>query len=178
MSEMRPLEDIARERRRLLCRVGRVAAQAAEMASRRINTIEEGISMLSDLRSETQEEMNQIQHAALISDAASALQDEYPEVTITWKWHPEQSGDAEDPDLQGDVGGETIISAEATASKLPEGAIDTRMREKLDNLPRFHGKLFYCVRTAEMWRRARTKIRKAGYDIEVKLIPCGPKNPT
>ena len=98
---------------------------------------------------------------------------DYSERPPTWYWNPRQTGAADEPDLRGSIGSETVVSAEITTSGRPIGAIDKRMATTLGNLSNMSGRKFYFVRTENMRRRAQTKVDKAGYDIEVRLIEAG-----
>ncbi len=114
--------------------------------------------------------MNQLQHEALLLEAAAEIEHGLQDADIEWTWNPRQKGGRDEPDLQGRADGNIVISAEATASPIPKGYIDSRIRDTLKKLSAFPGKRFYCVRTPQMQQRAETKIVKAGYDIEVLLL--------
>jgi hypothetical protein len=129
-------------------------------------------AVLSRIRSEVYEDLNQIQHEYLILRAAEWLiaQGVCP-ATTQWTWNPRQSGDANEPDLEGKVNGQIVLSAEITASADPQGAIGARMQTTLKKLSTFQGKLFYFVRTESMRRRAETNVTKAGRQIGVVMLP-------
>lgn len=156
-------QDVLRSLRRLVASVRSLVAIDPE-------DIESGISMLEQLRHDHYEDLNQIQHEAMILRTAKSIQStEFPDHPMTWFWNPRQTGDADEPDLRGKFGTQYVVSAEITTSERPVGTIDTRMATTLDNLSRMPGRRFFVVRTPSMMRRAQTKIAKAGYDIEVRL---------
>jgi len=119
---------------------------------------------------EVSEDLNQIQHEFLILHGLRWLRGNGFESEIDWEWNPRQTGTADEPDLRGSLNGATLISAEASASELPGGMIDTRMRETLEKLSRMPGQKFYFVRTDEMATRARTKVTKANWPVRVVKV--------
>jgi len=146
---------------RLIARIGR-------LASIEIGVLSDGIALLRKIRDETYEELNQIQHEHLILVAADWLiVEKRCDPKTEWFWNPRQTGDSTEPDLRGCLKGETLVSAEITTSKEPQGVIDKRMASTLNKLSRMQGKHFYFVRTEAMSSRARTKTSKAGWKIEV-----------
>jgi len=128
-----------------------------------------GIETLKQLRRAIYEDLNQIQHEGMILRAARLL--ESSELTgqeVEWYWNPRQTGTADEPDLRGLVAGRIVVSAEITASESPKGTIDQRMGTTLEKLSKLPGKTFYFVCTDSMEKRARTKVKQAGYQIEVR----------
>jgi hypothetical protein len=128
-----------------------------------------GIETLKQLRRAIYEDLNQIQHEGMILKAARLL--ESSELTgqeVEWYWNPRQTGTADEPDLRGLVAGRIVVSAEITASESPKGTIDQRMGTTLEKLSKLLGKTFYFVCTDSMEKRARTKVKQAGYQIEVR----------
>ncbi|MEW6613873.1 MAG: hypothetical protein AB1401_00150 [Thermodesulfobacteriota bacterium] len=131
----------------------------------------DGASVLNKLRQVAYEDINQIQHEEMILRAARLLQStEFPDQQIDWYWNPRQTGDNSEPDLRAIRGGEIVISAEITASEKPVGTIDTHIRDTLTKLNNMPGRKFYFVRTASMEQRAKTKVEKGRYAIEIKRI--------
>jgi hypothetical protein len=140
-------------------------------ASRPFNTAAQGVQILRDLRRESYEELNQIQHEHLIIHGAEWLvRHKRCNASAQWHWNPRQTGDATEPDLRGVVDGKVVVSAEVTASQNPVGVIDTRMHKTLAKLAHSAGERFYFVSTPSMLRRAQTKVRKNGWPIEVVLL--------
>lgn len=134
-------------------------------------TTPDAIKLLMQIREETAEEINQVQHEQLILGVAEGLigQEIVPTSTV-WEWNPRQTGTADEPDLRGTADGKIVASAEVTTSPEPKGLIDTRMRNTLNKLCRMPGYRVYGVRTEAMAMRARTKIRKGEYDIAVHQV--------
>jgi hypothetical protein len=126
------------------------------------------VSILDRLRKETYEDLNQIQHEHLILRAAEWLLSEKlcPPATV-WLWNPRQTGDHQEPDLRGIHNTKIVVSGEITTSESPNGVIDTRMRQTLSKLSAMAGVKYYFVRTEPMRKRARTKIAKNAWLIQV-----------
>jgi hypothetical protein len=127
------------------------------------------VALLKNIRKELYEDLNQLQHAAMILEVAEKLQIEYPEVD-QWSWHPKQTSDPEYSDLTGWVGMKVYLNAEVTTSLRPVGTIDQRMSSTLRSLNKKQGMRFYFVATNEMFSRAISKQRKSGYDIRIRLL--------
>lgn len=135
------------------------------------SNLESGISILERFRQMIYEDLNQIQHEAMILKAARLLQgNDFAEKHVDWYWNPRQTGGTEEPDLRGIIKGRIVLSAEITSSEKPIGSIDLGIRKTLKKLSKMPGKRIYFVRTESMAMRARTKISKAGYQIEVRCI--------
>jgi hypothetical protein len=131
--------------------------------------LNEQVLFLTKFRKAIYEDLNQLQHKALIIESAEILQKEYPKIN-KWKWHPEQTSHPDEADLMGYTDDKIIISAEVTTSMLPVGTIDTRMRKTLDSLKGKPGERFYFVRSKEMLTRSETKISNNNWDITSRLL--------
>ncbi|MDI6903849.1 MAG: hypothetical protein QMC77_08980 [Methanocellales archaeon] len=130
-----------------------------------------GIDILEVLRKDIYEDLNQIQHEAMILQAAQSINsNDFYGDNIDWYWNPRQTGLAEEPDLRGKIAGKIVVSAEITTSENPVGTIDTRMASTLKNLDKMPGKKIYFVRTETMEKRAKTKVSKCGYQIEIRKV--------
>lgn len=137
-----------------------------------VQSVEDGISLLRNLRRSLYEELNQIQHEYAALCAVKWLQENcFKDGETTWHWNPSSTGTADEPDLRGFLNGKIVISAEVTASAEPKGVIDTRMAKTLMKLASFPGQLYYFVTTDKMAERAKTKVEKANYKIEVVKLP-------
>ena len=134
--------------------------------------LELGLEILQNLRSLVYENMNQLQHEALILKVVKLLEAEsYPSVAVRWLWNPRQTGSKDEPDLRGiNSRGRVIVSAEVTSSPSPKGAIDKRMEQTLVKLSAMPGDKYYVVTSEEMERRAKSKIQNLGYEIAVLRI--------
>ena len=172
---MEPLEDIDAARKCVLQEIRGLTSDVADIVAAEVKALDEGINMLACLRENAYELTNQLQHEALIIEVAADIAKEFGDIHIKWSWNPRQTGKSDEPDLRGEVDGQTVVSAEVTTSARPVGAIDRRMRGTLQKMSGFPGKRIYCVRTHEMRQRAETKIRKAGYEIEVRMLAGGPE---
>lgn len=170
---MEPLCSIGEERARVLAEIQTLVADVAGIVSGDARTWEDALSLILRLRARAYEDLNQLQHEALILEAAMDIERQFRGVDVEWSWNPRQTGSSDEPDLQGTIGGKAALCAEVTASSAPVGVIDGRMRDTLKKLSAFPGKRFYCVRTLAMQQRAETKIAKAGHDIEVLLLSHG-----
>ena len=135
------------------------------------SSLKDGVGVLERLRNDNYENLNQIQHEAMILRAALDLQiRDLAGKPVDWYWNPRQTGGLEEPDLRGIVAGNIYISAEITTSKSPIGAIDKRMGATLEKLSKMPGKKIYFVRTEAMEKRAKTKVSKADYPIEIRQL--------
>ena len=142
-----------------------------DLAGQEISDIQQGIATLSDLRKSVYEDVNQIQHEEMVLHAAQHLQSSACQgLPVNWSWNPRQTGNITEPDLRGTVDGQIVVSAEITTSERPVGTIDRRMAKTLKKLDDMPGKRYYFVRTDSMAQRARTKVEKSAYEIEVVQI--------
>ena len=167
MKRIGPLDGKERE---LLTKIRKLLSRTRHIASKKITSLDKGLNALSELRKEVYEELNQLQHAALILASAR-----WPEKEVLhgssaeWQWHPHQTGGINEPDLRCKHGAGVIV-AEATASDSPQGLLDARMAATLKKLHYMKGQRYYFVRTEAMRRRAETKITKAGWRIQVVML--------
>lgn len=135
------------------------------------NNVEDAIRKLAHIRKDIAESLNQIQHEYSIIQAVKWLQVNDPTLEgASWSWNPRQTGGKNEPDLVVYRQDEILISAEVTTSPTPKGLIDSRMRDTLEKLNQMKGKKFYFVLTDSMKKRALTKIKKAGWDINISLL--------
>lgn len=168
---MERIKNIEDAERKVLGDITKCINTIRSIVSKEIDTVHKGVAALLDLRKEVYEDLNQIQHEELILRAARSLSNEdYSGQDLTWYWNPRQTGDSSEPDLRAANGASVILSAEITTSEKPDGVIDSRMRDTLNNLNAMPGRKFYFVRTKEMEARARTKVSKARHQVEVRRI--------
>jgi hypothetical protein len=134
-----------------------------------VRSAREGLAVMRQIRRDVYENLNQIQHEFLLVEGREWLEKcGLASRNAAWYWNPRQTGVSDEPDLRACVDEQVTLSAEATTSEEPKGVIDKRMRYTLESLSRMDGSLYYFVRTPKMGQRARTKCRKAGWDITVK----------
>jgi hypothetical protein len=156
---------------KILADVRRCLESVRQVLSKDVISAVDGINVLSELRQVAYEDINQIQHEEMVLRAARSLQKEdFLSKNIEWYWNPRQTGNNSEPDLRATIGKEILLSAEVTTSEKPVGTIDTRISQTLAKLNFMPGHKFYFVRTISMERRARTKVQKAGFAIEVRNI--------
>jgi hypothetical protein len=168
---MQRLGTIEEAKAKVLDDSRRCMARVRSIAEASFDTSDAAVRVLQQVRADTYEDLNQIQHEHLILCAAEWLLAQSICASDTeWYWNPRQTGDRTEPDLAGVVNGATVVSAEITTSANPDGLIDTRMRKTLEKLSRQSGQLFYFVRTHAMATRANTKVRKAGWRIRVTQL--------
>jgi len=126
---------------------------------------------LESVRRAAYEFINQLQHEALVLEAASDLAaHNFAGQEITWWWNPRQTGGADEPDLRGEVDDKVVVSVEVTTSRRPLGKVAERMVQTLEKLAKFPGRRLYYVRTPEMAQRAERKVEVGEYPIEVRVI--------
>lgn len=128
--------------------------------------INDQILLLKNIRSNVYEDINQLQHKALLIKAIELLQKDFPNIN-KWYWHPKQTSNSEQADISGYCNKEVILNAELTTSLKPVGAIDKKMKKTLAYLSKKDGVKFYFVQTLEMHNRAKTKVRKMNLDVKV-----------
>ncbi len=165
---MEQIINLSLEEKQVLQKVKHLLSMIRRTVAEEPSNLKDGISVLRRLRNDNYEELNQIQHEAMILRAALALQSkDLAGKSVNWEWHPRQTGGKGEPDLRGKVAGTIHISAEITTSEKP---IDKSMSATLKKLSKMHGKKIYFVRTEPMEKRAKTKVSKAGYPIEIRQI--------
>jgi hypothetical protein len=168
---MKRIVDLGKEEKRLSKESRNLLAKIRAAAKEEPGDLAMAIRTLESLRKQTYEDINQIQHEAIILRAVESLQKgDFTGRDIEWHWNPRQTGTADEPDLRGIFAGHTVLSAEITSSPDPKGGLDSRMRDTLEKLSAMEGKKVFFVRTASMLRRAKTKVSKARYQVEVRLI--------
>lgn len=168
---MEELGNIASAEDGLLAQVKEIFSHIRLAGQTEPINLEKSLEILKSLRQLVYEDMNQLQHEALILKAAKLLQSEfYPNINMKWLWNPRQTGTKDEPDLQGFFQGRVILSAEATSSLKPKGEIGSRMAKTLQKLSTQPGEKYYIVITAEMERRAKSKVSNLGYQINILLI--------
>jgi hypothetical protein len=166
---MEHIRSFAEVERKILADIRRCLESVRQVASKDVISVSEGVNILSRLRQVAYEDINQIQHEEMALRAARLLQDTvFVDQQLDWYWNPRQTGDESEPDLRATKNGEIVLSAEVTASERPVGTIDIRIRDTLAKLSSMPGRRFYFVRTAPMEQRAKTKVERGGFDIEVR----------
>lgn len=166
--KMKRLGTFAEAHQKVLDDTKRSLETIRRLSSLPCETTEAGIDILSSLRQESYEDLNQIQHEHLIIKAAEWLSSEERfSAGIEWSWNPRQTGDSSEPDLRGTLDCKIVLSAEVTTSARPVGTIDTRMQKTLAKLAQMPGGKFYFVRSEEMRQRAATKVAKGGWPIAI-----------
>ena len=172
---MEPLGTIEEAEEKVLSDVHRCLSRIKQLAVQPFETAGSGVSILRRIRSETYEDLNQIQHEYFVLRAAQwLLTNRVCEQGTMWWWNPRQTGTSREPDLQGRRhNGDVVLAAEITTSESSEGKIDTRMRITLTKLSEMEGARYYFVCTDSMRQRANTKVARAGWPITVVMIPDG-----
>jgi hypothetical protein len=159
------------EEERLLTEANSLLDKVREAASGRVASTRDAARVLALLREAVYEDMNQLQHEALILDAVRWLRQHVMSgAHMEWLWNPRQRGGKDEPDLMC-RSGERVVVAEVTASKAPVGVLDSRMRWTLEKLADMKGERYYFVRTQSMKRRAETKVAKGAWAIQVVQLP-------
>jgi hypothetical protein len=137
------------------------------LSSQDVKDMRHGFARLAKIRSSISEDLNQIQHECLILQGLRWLLENGFGPETAWEWNPRQTGPGDEPDLRGTLNGRIVVSAEATSSTEPKGILDSRMRDTLRKLSTMQGEKCYFVCADAMEQRARTKIAKAGWSIQV-----------
>jgi len=168
---MEHIRSFAEVEERIIADIRRCLESVRQVASQNIKSVSNGVNILSRLRQVAYEDINQIQHEEMALRAARLLQETvFLNQQLEWYWNPRQTGEESEPDLRATKNGEIVLSAEVTTSERPVGTIDTRIRDTLAKLSTMPGLRFYFVRTAPMEQRAKTKVQRGGFAIEVRRI--------
>ena len=165
---MEEIRDFSSEESRMLSQLKDVFSHIRLAGQANIGNLESGLEILRSLRHLIYEDMNQLQHEALILKVAKLLQDGFHPNVVKWLWNPRQTGRKDEPDLRGlDDRGEIVVSAEVTTSENPQGAIDGRMARTLEKLSAMPGDKYFVVTTTAMERRAKSKVNNLGSPISI-----------
>jgi hypothetical protein len=168
---MERLQDFGEAEVKLLQEIRRCLESVRQVVNQNPVTASGGVNLLNSLRKVSYEDINQLQHEEMALSAARLLQEtEFRGESLDWYWNPRQTGDAIEPDIRAVRNGEIMVSAEVTTSQRPIGTIDTRMRNTLAKLNKMPGRRFYFVKTGSMEHRAKSKIKRAGFAVEVWKI--------
>lgn len=144
-----------------------IVTKVRRLSAQDVKDVSGGITQLREIRASVYEDLNQIQHEYLLLRGLAWLLANGFDSNVEWEWNPRQTGSGDEPDLRGSVNGKIMVSAEASTSENPIGMVDSRMKETLEKLSQMEGKQFYFVSAAPMEGRAKTKIRKAKWSIDV-----------
>jgi hypothetical protein len=102
-----------RARENVMADIGALISQLRLLTSAEPRSVKDGIATLRQVRRQSYEDLNQVQHESLIVEAADWLQARHPiPLSATWYWNPRQTGDASEPDLAVYVDGQQTIAAE------------------------------------------------------------------
>ena len=169
---MKEIGDIACAETTLLNELKEMFSRFRLVGKAEPTNLELGLEILQNLRSLVYENMNQLQHEALLLVLVKLLEAEfYPSIAVKWLWNPRQTGHKDEPDLRGmDNRRQIIVSAEVTSSQRPQGLIDRRMAETLAKLSTMPGDKYYVVTSEQMECRAKSKLYSLGYKINVLRI--------
>jgi hypothetical protein len=168
MVELGTFEDA---RRQVLANAQRQLASLKRALADPVESVDAASALLSSLRRQAHEHLNQIQHEQLIVAAAEWLVAHgVAGATTLWHWNARSRSDHAGPDLMGSEDGVVRVCAEVNALEEPVGVIDAQMRRSLARLASLDGRRFYFVRTTSMKRRAVTKVVKAGWDVAVVQV--------
>jgi hypothetical protein len=165
---MELIRNIDEAKSKILDDMNTLIVNVRKQTSENLSNLNQGLTILRNIRSSVYENLNQIQHEYLILEGLLWVNNKnLIPIDTKWYWNPRQTGISTEPDLRGVHNGKIIVSAEATTSENPQGVIDSRMRDALAKLNEMEGAKFYFIRSDAMEMRARTKIKKNGWNITV-----------
>jgi len=171
--KMKRINDLSLMETEVFSEIKTLISKTSSATRENPSNLTEGINILGHLRKDIYEDLNQIQHEAMILRAAKLIgSNDYRGKNVVWYWNPKQTGSKKEPDLLGKIAGKTVVLAEITTSEKPSGGIDKRIAhalQKLEDVGKKSRRIFF-VRTQEMRRRAETKAQKKGFKIEIKII--------
>ncbi len=169
---MECLEDLRAAERKVISDVEALLDDVRGIVSCSPQSAEEAVTLLSQLRETSYEDLNQIQHEYPILAAATWLVDnKQVPLSCEWYWNPRQTGGAKEPDLRGECNGHIVVSAEVTTSRRPVGTILGRMSTTLLKLEALPGDRYYFVRTEKMRTKASAIVQAQGLNIKVVALP-------
>ena len=165
---MESIKNIHEAKRKVLSDMSTLIVSVRKQTSENLSSLNQGLTILRNIRSSVYEILNQIQHEYLILEGVLWINNQnLVPVDTKWYWNPRQTGISTEPDLRGVHEGNIVVSAEATTSENPQGVIDSRMRDTLGKLNEMEGAKFYLIRSDAMELRARTKIKRNRWNITV-----------
>lgn len=168
---MERITDIDHIRGKVLADMNNFINTIREFVGEEVSSINDGLTVLQNLRSSVYEDLNQIQHEYLILQGILWLSENgFNQPDIFWYWNPRQTGNIEEPGRRATRNGKILLSAEATTAEIPQDLIVSRMNQTLLKLNETEGTRYYFVRTTSMENRARTKITGGRLLIEVIKI--------
>ncbi|MBX7133441.1 MAG: hypothetical protein K1X67_12275 [Fimbriimonadaceae bacterium] len=163
--------DLATAPAKVLEDIRRYLTELRRIVPPSVQSVGEGIAVLSAIRQASYEDLNQIQHEyAALCAARWLVNNGHSDGDPEWQWNPRQTGDSSEPDVRAVRDGQVLVSAEVTTSLSPKGVIDTRMGKTLAKLAGMQGKKFYFVLSRQMEVRARTKVQKGALPVTVVLL--------
>ena len=116
------------------------------------------MAVMQNLKKCASEQINQLPHRHVTLLAIQSVQRYRPSTRkLKWNWHPEQTSSRGDADATACTReGREVVQIEATTSPKPGGAIDSKMRKKLEELSKMKGRYkYYCVVSKSMAKRAK-----------------------
>jgi len=165
---MEEIEDLCAEESRILNQLKEVFSHIRLAGQAQPSSLESGLEVIRSLRHLIYEDMNQLQHEALILEVAKLLRGDFHPSVVRWLWNPRQTGRKDEPDLRGlDHQGQIVVSAEVTTSENPQGTIDGRMARTLEKLSAMPGDKYYVVMTTAMEHRAKSKVNSLGFPVKI-----------
>lgn len=172
---MKPIGDFESERKTLLDKATNLIRGVSELVVgvERVDDLPEAVRILRGLREVCYENLNIIQHDAMILRAADWIKSKYyPRRDVEWCWNPRQTSKKGEADLHGKVAGKIVVSAEITTSKNAKGGIGKKMTQTLRKLNdvKYPGRRVYFVQTEDMRRSAEAEVKEEGYEIDVEIL--------
>lgn len=168
---MKPLRDIVGEHQRVLEDIRVCLDILRKCVADNPADLPTGVHCLDLISRTAYEDLNQLQHEAILLAGVSLLIGQNSDLaSAKWCWNPRQGGGASEPDLQAHKESMVLLSAEGTCSRSPQGATTKRMNATLEKLNRMPGTRFFLVANSEMLHRARSRIARMNYCIEVLQV--------
>lgn len=123
-------------------------------------SLNEAVATLMAVRVQAYENINQLQHVALILRAIKYLSARIAlDAPVEWYWHPRQTSGVGEGDIQARLAdGSIFLSAEATTSIKAIGTIRERMKSTLRRLQAMEGEKYYFVASKGLEKAARNFI--------------------
>lgn len=168
---MERITDIEQIMGKVLADMNSLISTIRKFVGEKVSSLNDGLTVLQNVRSSVYEDLNRIQHEYLILQGFLWLsKNGFNHPKMIWYWNPRQTGNTEEPNLRATLNGKIVLSAEATTSEIPQDIIDSRMNHTLLKLNEMEGTRYYFIRTTSMENRARTKVTGGRLLIEVIKI--------
>jgi hypothetical protein len=162
---MEKIGDAATAEAKVVRDVQGLVAKVKRLAAQDVKDADYGIALLTLLRAEIGEDLNQIQHEYLILRGVRWLVADRCGSSL--EWNPRQTGSGNEPDLRGRGTAGLWYRRKRRHRRIRSERFDGRMKKTLAKLSQMEGIKFYFICTEPMEKRAKFKVASNGWAIKV-----------